>query len=181
MSHFPNQWNLKATLANLKFKAKDESIHLQQIQDLKKCSQKLLQAGLKHFPIAQQVLAYLNNIIQEPEDKNVDSLVDVWRASALLRLTPLQRKQLRMFKKKIRKATNGQRLFCTEEGRLDLGFKPVGQEAGCIDEVQILHEAKVPFILRQEKGNRYKIIKKTYIHGIMYSEEIGNAEEIRLV
>lgn len=181
MSHFPNQRDLEATLADLRSKAEDESIHLQQIQDPEECSQESLQAGLEHFPTAQQVLACLSSTVQEPEDKDVDSLVGVWRASALLRLTPLQRRQLRMFEKKMRRATDGRRLFCTEEGRLGLGPKPVGQEAGCTDEVWILHGAKVPFILRREEGDRYRIVGETYVHGIMYGEETGDAEEIRLV
>lgn len=67
--------------------------------------------------------------------------------------------------------------------------KSTGREASCTDEVWILKGAKVPFLLRRERENRYRIIGEAYVHGIMYGEQDPrryleeyqvNPEEVRL-
>jgi hypothetical protein len=42
-------------------------------------------------------------------------------------------------------------------------------------------EPRVPFILRWDKENQYRIIGEAYVHGVMYGEETGETKEIRLV
>lgn len=80
----------------------------------------------------------------------------------------------------MRRAADGRRLFCTDEGQFGLGPKSVGQKEGCADEIWILKGAKVSSILRREEGDRYRIIGEAYIHRIMCGEELreGNWEEI---
>ncbi|KAG4433505.1 hypothetical protein IFR05_011014 [Cadophora sp. M221] len=189
MSTFPSVGDLEAALADLRAKREDEETNLHELQESEECPLESLKAELEHFPTAQQISECLSSTVEEPNEEDHDSLLGVYKLSALLRLTPLQRRQLRMFEKKMRRATDGRRLFCTEEGRFGLGPKSVGQNEGFTDEIWILKGAKVPFILRREEGDKYRIVGEAYVHGIMYGEklrddnweEIGYAHEIRLL
>jgi hypothetical protein len=98
-----------------------------------------------------------------------------------MRLTLAERRQLQNFEMYMRKATDGRRLFCTEAGRLGLGPRSVGVDAQCTGEIWILEGTRVPFILRWDKENQYRIIGEAYVHGVMYGEETGETKEIRLV
>ncbi|KAI8656305.1 HET domain-containing protein [Fusarium sp. Ph1] len=86
------------------------------------------------------------------------------------RLTPLERRKLRNFEKNMRSATEGRKLFMTESGLFGLGPKSLGQDPSSKDEVWILVEARVPFILHHVEGCKYRVVGEAYVHGIMYGE-----------
>ncbi|ERF68156.1 hypothetical protein EPUS_09514 [Endocarpon pusillum Z07020] len=177
ISTFTNLRDLGGVLDDLGSKKQDEEDQYQPDQHLEIPSPRM---GLEHFPTAHQIAACFRKHVQEPEDGE-DTLIGSYRTSALLRLTQLERRQLRNFEKCMQEATEGRRLFCTEAGRFGLGPKPTGQDSQCTDQIWILNGAKVPFVLRWERENRYKIVGEAYVHGVMYGEETNTLQEIRLV
>lgn len=134
--------------------------------------------GVLHLPTANKLLGCFQKPVTELDLKDVkDHLTGKYRASALARLSPRDRTQIQDFEKHMRAATEGRSLFCTRGGRLGLGPKSTGHDPNCKDEVWILNGARVPFILRREHDNRYRIVGEAYCHGIMYGEAITERPE----
>ncbi|KAL6354292.1 hypothetical protein LRP88_11618 [Fusarium phalaenopsidis] len=99
-----------------------------------------------------------------------DPLRRKYKRPSMQRLTPLERRKLRNFEKNMRSATEGRKLFMTESGLFGLGPKSLGQDPSSKDEVWILVEARVPFILHHVEGCKYRVVGEAYVHGIMYGE-----------
>ena len=65
------------------------------------------------------------------------------------------------------------RLFNTK-GRL-LGLGSASLEAG--DEVWILADAAMPYVLRPSGNGRYRLVAAAYVHGIMHGEAVMGGEQ----
>jgi Heterokaryon incompatibility protein (HET) len=67
------------------------------------------------------------------------------------------------------------RLFRTAEGHFGLGYQSMDED----DEVWILSEASVPFVLRKSLNrniNRYSLIGECYVHGMMNGEYLRDSQ-----
>lgn len=106
-----------------------------------------------------------------------DPIAGRYKTTSMRRLTPLDRRKLRSFESLMNKACEGRKLFLTESGLFGLGPKSVGRDAQCQDEIWILAGARVPLILRQEKGGQYRILGEAYVHGEMYGESCYRDDE----
>lgn len=126
---------------------------------------------VEYLPTASEVSFCFQKKVPELKGKE-DMLSGRYKTDSLQRLTQLGRRQLRNFEKFMRNATEGRQLFCTDKGLLGLGPKSTSKDKNRTDEIWILRGARVPFILRAEGGNRYKIVGEAYVHGIMYGEEV---------
>ncbi|KAK3297105.1 uncharacterized protein B0H64DRAFT_319798 [Chaetomium fimeti] len=141
--------------------------------------------GILHFPTANRLMECVGDPVDELDAEIAqEHLSGAYRANARSRLTSEERKGAASFEERMRIATEGRSLFRTPRGRIGLGPRSVGKEPGCKDEIWILSGADVPFILRHEKGDRYRVVGEAYVHGIMYGEKLGapcNWEDIILV
>jgi hypothetical protein len=128
--------------------------------------------GIRHFPTANRLMECVDDPIDELDAEIVpENLSGAYRANARSRLTSEERKSAACFEERMRIVTEGRSFFCTQRGRIGLGPKSLGNDSGGKDEVWILEGADVPFILRHEEGDRYRIVGEAYVHGIMYGEK----------
>ncbi|EAQ86199.1 predicted protein [Chaetomium globosum CBS 148.51] len=144
--------------------------------------------GIRHFPTANRLMECVNDPVDELDAEIVpENLSGAYRANARSRLTSEERKSAACFEERMRIATQGRSFFRTSRGRLGLGPKSIGNNPGCKDEVWILQGADVPFILRHEEGDRYRVVGEAYIHGTfrglkptVLAREIGSFQGSRM-
>ncbi|EWC47461.1 hypothetical protein DRE_00429 [Drechslerella stenobrocha 248] len=67
------------------------------------------------------------------------------------------------------------------------GYIGIIPEASAGDNIMIMRDARVPFVIRRDLSGNYKLIGEAYIHGLMYSKESAvfvnsvKSEEITLI
>ncbi|KAM5341292.1 hypothetical protein ACJ41O_014323 [Fusarium nematophilum] len=103
--------------------------------------------------------------------RDEDPLGGGYKRPSMHRLTPLERRKLRNFEKRMRNATEGRELFMTTSGLFGFGPECLGQDPSIKDEVWISMGARVPFILHHVEGSKYRVVGEAYVYRIMHGED----------